>query len=120
MFVAALPFNVDNVMSVLTELAEKWKEVGDMLHVPETTLNNIKCAENGDKLWKCVIYWMQRDLEASWRKLIYRLDWSDDKKLQQTARKFTKKPLGQSVSHYNNIAIVASCILAVLNGGKIL
>ena len=105
MFVAAPPLSVDKVMSALQGLAEKWEKVGTNLSIPKTTLRAIKTenTEDVDRLRTIIIYWLHRDPEASWRKLIHRLDYySKDEYFQQTAdtiRNYAEKLSGQSVSH---------------------
>ena len=113
MFVAAPPLSVDQVLSVLGRLAGKWERVGHWLDIPETTRSAIKSehTEDLDRLKSSIFFWLRSDPDASWRKLIYRLDRSRDEDFQRTAdtiRKYAEKLSGQSVSH-----AVASCTPAI-------
>ena len=95
---------MDEVLSVLRGLAGKWEEVGELLDIPETTLRATKSenTEDVNRLQMCIIYWLQRDPEASWRRLIFRLDCSYDEDMRRTTdaiTKYAEKLSGQSMSH---------------------
>ena len=107
MFDAAPPLSVEQVLTVLEGLAGKWEEVGEELLVPETTMRAI-ASENSDnvaRLRGIIIYWILRDPDASWRRLILRLDWSVDEDIRQTAdtiRHYAEKLSGQ----YTRLSVV--------------
>ena len=67
-------------MAVLGGVAGRWRRVGAQLYVPKAVMDLIasECTSESECLRKALRYWIQRDPLASWRQLIWRLDWSED------------------------------------------
>ena len=59
-----------------------WREIGDLLYVPNSKLDAIASKNSTDRqrLAAVVRYWILRDPYASWRRLIHTLDssWKDE------------------------------------------
>ena len=88
-------------MDKLKGVAEKWKSIGGQLYIPDTVMEAI-ALESAPDVLKClkktVQYWVQRDPNASWRRLIRRFDQSVDPDLQGVAdhvRNFAEQLTGQ-------------------------
>ena len=82
-FVAGSPLSVDRAMTVLGGVAGRWRRVGTWLYVPGAVLDLIasECTSDSECLRKALRYWIQRDPLASWRRLIWRLDMSENSDL---------------------------------------
>ena len=101
LFVAGPPLSMDNVMAVLGGVAGKWRDVGMELHVPRRSMDVIASESTSDL--QCLMrgtlrYWIRHDPRASWRRLIWRLDWSlnaDLNKLSNDIRSYAEKLTGQ-------------------------
>ena len=63
-------------MDVLERVASLWRNVGETLYVPPTTLDVIESESVSDveRLRAVLRHWLQHDPHASWRMLIWRLD----------------------------------------------
>ena len=101
-FLVAPPLSVDNVMSALEGLAREWEKVGQLLLVPEATREAIKYenSRDVDRLHAVIVYNLSKDPDASWRKLIICLDFSDNEDVRQGAdsiRNYAEELSGQSV-----------------------
>ena len=102
-FVAGSPLSVDRAMAVLGGVAGRWRDVGDELCVPRAVLDLIasECTSDSECLRKALRYWIQRDPLASWRGLIWMLDWSDDADIRRVAddvRSLAEELTGQCYS----------------------
>ena len=101
LFVVAPPLSMDSVMTVLEGVAGRWRGVGRWLSIPGHIL--IVISEEGgsdmERLRAVVRYWLLRDPQASWRKLIWQLDYDvDDPDLHAVAdsiRNYAEKLTGQ-------------------------
>jgi hypothetical protein len=89
---------VDNVTTSLTEIADKWRDIGKCLYIPDAALKVIASDFNSDldRLRAVVRYWLLRDPYASWRRLIWSFDHSGDSdmkliadEIRRNAEKFT-------------------------------
>ena len=80
-------------MSVLEGLAVKWEEVGGVLDVPRATREAIRSENSTDaeRLHAIVIFWLMKDPDASWRRLIWRFDCSDS---------YDVRPRADSIRNY--------------------
>jgi len=66
-------------VKVLKSLQHEWKKVGrDVLCIPNNELSAIKknSTTDGEALHAVVLYWLSNCPHASWRFLIYMLDWN--------------------------------------------
>ena len=104
LFVAGPPFSLDDAMDELKGVAEKWTLVGGQLYIPDTVIGAI-ALESAPDVLKCLRkilqYWVQRDPNASWRRLIRRFDRSADPDLHRVAdhvRNFAEELTGQCCS----------------------
>ena len=102
-FVAGSPLSVDRAMAVLGGPSGRWRRVGAQLHVPDAVLDLIasECTSDSECLRKALRYWIQRDPLASWRRLVYWLDWSGDDDLVGVAddvRSLAEELTGQCYS----------------------
>ena len=86
-FVAGSPLSVDRAMAVLGGVAGRWRRVGARLYVPKAVMDLIasECTSDSECLRKALRYWIQRDPLASWRRLIWMLDWSDAADIRRVA-----------------------------------
>ena len=105
-------------MAVLGGVVGKWRDVGMELHVPRRSMDIIASESTSDL--QCLMrgtlrYWIRHDPRASWRRLIWRLDWSlkaDLNKLSNDIRSYAEKLTGQYYS------VVSSYIrMCMLLGG---
>ena len=82
-------------MTVLETLP--WREVGDMLSVPDSKLDAIDADHTTDEGKKGAVirYWLLRDPYASWRMLISRLDANDKLDIADRIRNYSEKQTGQ-------------------------
>ena len=66
---------VDNVRKALHRL--HWREVGMMLLIPYSKLNEIEGEYHSDEEREVAVirYWILRDPYASWRRIIEQLEW---------------------------------------------
>ena len=82
-------------MTVLETLP--WREVGDMLFVPDSKLDAIAADHTTDEGEKGAVirYWLLRDPYASWRRLICRLDVYDKFDMADRIRNYAEKQTGQ-------------------------
>ena len=99
---------MDHVLAVLGGLAGKWWKVGICLLVPRATRIAIEKdnSEDGERLRAILMYWVLKDPVASWRKLMWRLWWSDDETLRKAAdsiRHYAEELSGQSACSYYRI-----------------
>ena len=78
-------------MVVLEVVAGLWRDVGKRLAVPAAVMNVIASESTSDleSLRKSLRYWVQRDPNASWRRLIWRFHWSQDPNLWRVADDMT-------------------------------
>lgn len=96
----APPLSIDVVMGALESLSDKWRYVGkEILHIPDSVLDSVELEHSSDaeRLRAGVRYWLLRDPLASWRKLVYMLDWEDEDAYRAVAAKLrsnTEKPSG--------------------------
>ena len=102
-FVAGSPLSVDRAMVVLEGVAGSWRWVGAQLNVPAAVLDLIasECTSDSECLRKALRYWIQRDPLASWRGLVYWLDWSRDADIRRVAddvRSLAEELTGQCYS----------------------
>lgn len=76
-FVSAPPLSVDRVTDALGELVEHWRDVGALLLVPYTALNAIAADNptNRDCLKAAVRFYLYRCPFASWRHIMFVLDY---------------------------------------------
>ena len=88
-------------MDELKGVAEKWRLLGRRLYIPDTVINTID-SESAHDVLKCLrrilFYWVEKDPNASWRRLIRRFDRSNDPDLMRVAdgvRNFAEKLTGQ-------------------------
>jgi hypothetical protein len=83
----APPLSVDSVMAVLAGVTEMWRKIGRELYIGVAALDIIGSdfTSDVDKLRAVVRYWLMRDPYASWRRLIWRLEWSTDSRLGKVA-----------------------------------
>ena len=93
-------------MAVFKEVAWKWREFGDHLDIPNAALNVIEkdFSADLDRLRGSVLYWILKCPYASWRYLIWRLDWEDDKDFEQmvdNCRGFAEKITGTYMWAYS-------------------
>ena len=74
-------------MAVVGGVAGRWRRVGAGLYVPDAVLDLIasECTSDSECLRKALRYWIQRDPLASWRQLLWRLDWSGKADLVRVA-----------------------------------
>ena len=96
----APPLSVDGVTTVLEGIAAKWKAIGILLCVPFATLDFISTegGSNMERLRAVVRYWLLRDPLASWRRLMWELDCSQDCDIRAVAdsiRTYAEKLIGQ-------------------------
>ena len=65
-------------MDVLEGVASLWRDVGETLHLPDTTLKVIKLESVSDveRLRAVLRYWLQHDPHASWKMLMWALCYS--------------------------------------------
>ena len=82
-------------MTVLETLP--WREVGDMLWVPDSKLDAIDADHTTDEEKKGAVirYWLLRDPYASWRMLIWRLDADEKFDIADRMRNYAEKQTGQ-------------------------
>ena len=68
---------VDNVRKALHGIP--WREVGEMLRIPNSKLNEIEGEYRSDEEREVAVirYWILRDPFASWRRIIQRLEVQD-------------------------------------------
>ena len=102
-FVPGSPLSVDRAMAVLGGVAGWWRRVGDKLRVPRAVLDLIasECTSDSECLRKALRYWIQRDPLASWRRLIYWFDRSEDADVRRVAddmRSLAEELTGQRYS----------------------
>ena len=99
LYVVAPPLSVDSVAAVLEVFAEKWRDVGQDLYIPQAALGVIQGDFDSDldRLRGVILYWILRCPYASWRYLIWNLGLSYDEDLNQVAdniREFASKLSG--------------------------
>ena len=82
-------------MAVLVTLP--WREVGDCLDVPDSKLDAIDADHTTDEGKKGAVirYWLLRDPYASWRMLIYNLDYNYKLDITDRMRNYAEKQTGQ-------------------------
>ena len=75
LFIAGL--TVDNVRKALHGILS-WYEVGRMLYIPRSKLSEIEGEYRSDEEREVAVirYWILRDPFASWRRIIWRLEWN--------------------------------------------
>ena len=93
LFVAP-PLSLSNVVAVLNKLS--WSHVGEILKIPETKLDTIEdeCDTDEERLLAIVRYWLLNDPNASWRRLIRKLDIWDHSDIADRIRKYAEKLTG--------------------------
>ena len=85
-------------MAVLKGLANRWEDISK-----ELAFNHKKFADGTseeEKLRAAIEYWLQWDPYASWRKLIWRLDISEDEEMCRVAdniRSYAEDLAGQKI-----------------------
>ena len=91
----APPLSVDNVMAVLETMP--WREVGDMLFVPDSKLDAMDADHTTDEGGKGAVirYWLLRDPHASWRRCIERLDSWNEINIADQIQNYAEKQKGQ-------------------------
>ena len=84
-------------MDVLEGVASLWWKVGDTLYLPYTTLEVIESESVSDveRLRAVLRYWLQHDPHASWRMLIWRLDYSQMIGVADNIRNYAEPLAGQ-------------------------
>ena len=93
------PLSVDSLMAVLEGVAGKWRSLGSELYVPARAIDVIASESTSDSqcLRGTLRYWIRHDPHASWRRLIWRLDWSEDadlRRLSDDIRRYAEKLTG--------------------------
>ena len=80
LFAVAPPLSIDNVIRALKSLTEQWRDVGEWLHIPIAAMNVMEseCSTLSQCLRSVIRYWLLKDSLASWRRLIWLLDWEKD------------------------------------------
>jgi hypothetical protein len=102
-------------MAVLEEAADLWRDVGGLLYVPDTTLKVIDSdnALNTARLRAVIIYWIRWDPHASWRRLVWKFDGSEDGVLRRAAgrmRSYCERLAGQC----NKVTVLSdACIVYI-------
>ena len=92
---------MDSVFTVLEGVAGKWEDVGSWLYVPQQAMDVVASESTSDSqcLRGTLRYWIRHDPHASWRRLIWRLDWCEDadlRGLSDDIRRYAEKLTGQS------------------------
>ena len=118
-FVAGSPLSMDRAMAVLGGVAGIWRWVGALIGVPRAVRDLIasECTSDSECLRKALRYGIQRDPLASWRGLIWWLDWSRDADVGRVAdgvRSLAEELTGQCYS-----AVCASVLIGGANGSSI-
>ncbi len=88
--------SVDNIVAALKELP--WREAaGDILLIPDSKLDAIEreCSTDEERLRVCVQYWLLRDPYASWRRIIWILDWRQHSAIADIIRSYAEKLTGE-------------------------
>ena len=86
-------------MAVLKRLS--WGYAGrDILEIPYSKCDVIEreCSTDEERLRVGVQYWLLRDPYASWRMIIWRLDYNEHRALADTIRSYAEKLTGE---YYN-------------------
>ena len=96
MCAAGVPLTPSNVMRALRELEEGkwWKDkygdrgLGHYLYIPHSKITEIKqnLRNTIDQKKQCILYWMQKDPLATWRRLINALYGMGETKLVDSIR----------------------------------
>ncbi len=87
---------MDNIIAALNGLP--WREAGVyILCIPDSKLNAIEreCSTDEERLRVCVQYWLLRYPYASWRWMIWRLDWKKHSAIADTIRSYAEKLTGE-------------------------
>ncbi len=74
-----------------------WREAGDdILGIPHSERDAItrECSTDEERLRVCVQYWLLRYPYASWRMIIWRLDWCKHSAMADTIRSYAEKLIG--------------------------
>ncbi len=74
-----------------------WREAGDILGIPNSKCDAIvkECSTDEERLRVCVQYWLLRDPYASWRRIIWELDWHKHSAIADTIRSYADKLTGE-------------------------
>ncbi len=74
-----------------------WREAGYILRIPYSKLDAIEreCSTDEERLRVCVQYWLLRDPYASWRRIIWILDWYKHSAIVDTIRSYAEKLTGE-------------------------
>ncbi len=75
-----------------------WRRAGRyILGIPSSKLDAIvkECSTDEERLRVCVQYWLLRDPYASWRRIIWRLDYYKYSAIADTIRSYAEKLTGE-------------------------
>ncbi len=75
-----------------------WREAGDnILRIPNSKLDAIEkeCSTDEERLRVHVQYWLLRDPYASWRRIIWQLDYYEHSAIADTIRSYAEKLTGE-------------------------
>ena len=87
-------------MAALRLKTRSWRVIGSLLGVPNSKCDSIEkeCDTDEERLVAVIKYWILRDPNASWRKLICSLDYGNFFDIADRIKEFAEKQTGQYVS----------------------
>lgn len=101
----ATALTVNNIIKALQGL--HWRTLGRILWVPYSKRNEISQENptNEQRKEAVVRYWLLRDPLASWRRILYQLDWNGEHGQADTIRHYAEELTGMCVMHYTTQGI---------------
>ena len=90
---------VDGALRVV-EGVQDWNELGQRLRIPNSRLDEISQLSPSERKKALVTYWMENDPFPSWRRLLWALDWIEEKAIADSIRHYAEPLTGSQHSLY--------------------